>query len=322
MAQSVATLWALTRFVVLEIVRQPFCLLLTLGSVTFIALLPLLLSHTLGHGEKLVRDSALAVQLGSGMVLGGSAACAILREETRLGATAAILSKPVGRGGYVLATFSGIGLVLLATAAAETLATLLSVRTVRDPFVLDLWSGLGLPAALVGAMLAAGLLNYLVRTPFASTGYWTSLGAVAAAFLVINLVGPDGCPADFGARLDPALVPVSMLVFLALLMFAALSVWLAAFLDTVAALSVCTVILALGLMSDYLFGRAAASSLPAAIAYGLLPNWQHFWAADALTNREPITARYLAGAASYALSYSAALLCLAVAVFRHRDVRA
>ena len=48
---------------------KPICL-------AFIALLPVLITHTLGEGIKLVRDSALAIHFVCGLILGSYAACA------------------------------------------------------------------------------------------------------------------------------------------------------------------------------------------------------------------------------------------------------
>jgi hypothetical protein len=321
MLRLVHPYWTLTRLTVLEIIRQPFCLLVTLTSLLFIGLLPLVLTHTLGHAEKLVRDSALAIHLGGGLVLGGTAASAALREDLRRGAAAVILTKPIGRAIYFLAKYSGVCLVLIPLSLAATMATLLSARTVRDPYVLDLVSGLGLPAALAATMIPAGLANYVWRKPFASAGFWGCLGGLAGAFAWINTVGPDGHPAAFGSRLDLALIPVSILILLALLVFAALSVSLATRLDTPATLVGCGMVLLVGLMSDALFGRAASTSFPAAIGYGLLPNWQHFWAADALTSRTPVSWEYLRDASLYAASYAGAVLCLGLTSFRHREIR-
>lgn len=321
MASAPLQWWTLARLTALETMRQPFCLLLTLGSLTFTALLPLLLTHTLGHGEKLVRDSALAVHLCSGLILSSYAACASLHRDIRRGGAAAVLSKPVDRAVFFLAKYAGICLVLALLSAAATLTALLSVRTVRDPFILDLWSGLGMPAALAASVTLAGGINYRFRKPFPSTGFSCCLTGVAVAFICINWIGPDGAPAPFGSRLDLALIPVSGLIFLALLVFAALSVALATRLDAAATLSLCGLTLVLGLMSEALAARAAAVSPWAARWIDLLPNWQHFWAADALTRGEPVGREYLWNAAHYAACYAGALLCLGLVGFRHRDLR-
>lgn len=44
-------------------------------------------------------------------------------------------------------------------------------------------------------------------------------------------------------------------------------------------------ILMAGLMSDYFFGRFGSESKMAAMIHGIIPNWQHFWTADALHHR-------------------------------------
>ncbi len=85
----------------------------------------------------------------------------------------------------------------------------------------------------------------------------------------------------------------------------------------------CTAELALllGMMSDYLFGRRAAESSWAAALHAIVPNWQHFWMADALHLGETIPFRYVLGAAAYGGFYLLGLLGLGIVLFRHTEVK-
>jgi hypothetical protein len=76
----------------------------------------------------------------------------------------------------------------------------------------------------------------------------------------------------------------------------------------------------LGLMSDYLLGRHTAGSAAASVAYALLPNWQHFWVADALDAGGVIPWSYVARVAFYAAAYTGGVLCLGALSFRRREV--
>ncbi|HRQ72482.1 MAG TPA: ABC transporter permease [Phycisphaerales bacterium] len=58
---------------------------------------------------------------------------------------------------------------------------------------------------------------------------------------------------------------------------------------------------------------------PAAI-HGLIPNMQHFWLVDAVTQNNPIPARHLAALAVYATLLMASFLAIGVALFQRRDV--
>ena len=87
-------------------------------------------------------------------------------------------------------------------------------------------------------------------------------------------------------------------------------------------LSAALVVFLAGLVSDYVFGRNAANHPLALVLHRILPNWQHFWMADALSGQETIPWTYVAVASGYALLYLAGVLCLGMLVFRNTEVRA
>ena len=72
---------SITRLTALEASRQPIFLLLTTVVILFIGLLPLLITHVIGDADRVIRDSALAVQLVSGLVLGCYAATSTITRE-------------------------------------------------------------------------------------------------------------------------------------------------------------------------------------------------------------------------------------------------
>ena len=74
-------------------------------------------------------------------------------------------------------------------------------------------------------------------------------------------------------------------------------------------------------MSDYLFGRFRDANMAAAWAYALFPNWQHFWACDALDNGGSIPWRYILNAAVYGAAYAAGVLSLGMVSFRHAELK-
>ena len=81
----------------------------------------------------------------------------------------------------------------------------------------------------------------------------------------------------------------------------------------------------LGLMSDYLFGRAAeAGSWWATICHTVLPNWQLFWLADAIEGTRshaiPGVWGYVGKATGYVVSYLGASLAVALMLFEDREL--
>lgn len=312
---------AIAGLAALEATRQPITLLIATTCVVFIGLLPVLITHTLGDGDKLVRDSALAFHLVCGLVLGTYAACASLTHEIRRGTVSSVLSKPVGRELFFLAKFCGIAAVMGLFSAAAGAATLMSTRMAADPFFLDWWAGAPLLAAPPLAYAIAGAVNFFARRPFVSNAFGLMLAALALAFAISGMLDAGGHVVAFGTLFAWEIVPATALVTLAVLVLTGIAVSLAIRLDTVPTLSICSVVFLVGLMSDYLFGRHAGTSRVASWLYHVLPNVQHFWVTDALSGEGLIPWSYVARAALYAACYLAGVLSLGMLAFRPMEIR-
>ncbi|MBU0677195.1 MAG: hypothetical protein KJ626_03690 [Verrucomicrobia bacterium] len=306
----------------IETIRQPICLLLTVTCILFVAVLPLLLAHQLGEAGKMVRDSAFSLQFIGGLLIGSFAACSSISSEIRSGTAASILSKPVSRSLFFLAKFAGISAVMIALCTAMALACTISTRTASFAYRIDWWAASPLIALCILALFTAALTNYFWNRPFASDAFGFLIAAVIIAFVVSAFVGPDGKLTSFAAHYNLALFPVSLLITMAVLVLTAVAVSLATRLHIVPTLSLCSALLLVGLISDYLFGRHAADHAVAAFLYGIIPNWQHFWVVDALNGGGSVPWIYIGWAGLYALVYLTGVLALGIATFRVMDVRA
>lgn len=87
----------------MELVRQPVFLLLMTFSAGFTVFLAVIPVFGFGDDPKMVKDSALAVMLVSGLFGAVVSASASVAREIRQGTALAVLSKPVGRATFVLA---------------------------------------------------------------------------------------------------------------------------------------------------------------------------------------------------------------------------
>lgn len=313
--------FAVARLAALETIRQPIALLVATAGILLTALVPVLVTHTLGETERMARDSGLAAHFVCGLILGSYAASSALAHEIRRGTVSSVLSKPIGRSLFLLAKYFGIAAVMLVFSAGSALATLLSIRMAGPIYSVDWWAGAPLLAAPALAYAAAGTWNFFTRKPFVSTAFVLLLAILAAAFVAAALLGEEGQPIPFGSLYAWKVLPASALVTLAILVLAAVAVALATRLDTAPTLTLCSVLFIFGLMSDYLLGRHASSSAAAAVLYRVLPNWQHFWVVDALAGDGRVPWSYVANAAGYAGLYLAGILSLAMLAFRHMEVR-
>lgn len=330
-----ASFWPLVRLTCVEIPRQPAVLLLTTTLVVFIGSLPFLITHNLGEAGKLVRDSSMAMMFLGSLLLAVPAACNAVSNEIRRGTAGAILSKPIGRLRFLAAKYLGVSGVMLTFSAMATVAILIADRAAARSFQVGWAFLLPLFVAVAAAYAVAAVLNFRGGRPFASTAFWCLLPALLLAFVFTLFVsGPGGesliehaghaHDLEHAGEKIPvrwALVPACLCLTFAALMIQALALLFALRLAVVPTLSICAGFFLLGLMSDFLLARRAAEALWARILYLLLPNWQHFWLADALTGGGAVPWSYVTEAAVYALAWSAGILLLAMGLFDRMEVR-
>lgn len=293
----------------LEILREPVCLLLITTCALLQLLNPVLIIHPFGEPGKLARDGALAFHFVFGLFVAAYGSSSALNREVRNGTAAAVLAKPVSRHVFFLSKFFGIALVVLLFSVLATCGTLLN--QVIASHVRELhWVAL-LPLVPVLALAAAALMNYLADRPF-----------VASAFLLLllTMLVATTAVAFVHGEMPWRVVRANLLITCALLMLAAIAVTLSTRLRTAPTVVGCTMAFLLGLVSDYLFGRHAATSMPAALLYRLTPNWQHFWVTDGLVGDGTIPWDYLADAMTYGGLYLVGVLLLGLALFQSTEL--
>ena len=109
----------------MELVRQPVFLLLMTSSAIFTVFLASLPYFGFGDEPRLVKDSVLAVMLLAGLLGAVLCASASLAREIRTGTALAVLAKPVSRGQFLFAKYSGVALALTLLTYVNLLASLL-----------------------------------------------------------------------------------------------------------------------------------------------------------------------------------------------------
>src|SRR5215475_6861832 len=145
----------------MELVRQPVFLLLMTGSAAFEIFLATPYYFAFGDEPKLVKNTALAVMLLSGLFGAVLSASASLAREIRTGTALAVLSKPVGRAQFLLAKFAGLAAALTVMTYVSMVAALIAGRMAFDAYgktdlpALSIFCGSLLLAYLVG-----GFANY------------------------------------------------------------------------------------------------------------------------------------------------------------------
>ncbi len=320
---------AMAGLTALEAIRQPICLLLTAGCVVSIAAVPLTLMHLFGEDGKQVRDSAFAIHFVMGLFVAGHAAGTLLSREIRSGTASAVLSKPVSRELFFLSKFAGIAVVIAVFSVIATVTTLLSERVAEKfyytkdlgGYVMDTQTGVMLFLSPFIACICAGMINYKFKRPFTSSAFGMIIIFLLLVLFISGFFERNGRWMPYSLRLDPRILAVSVLISIALVVLSAIAITVSTRFDIMPTMILCGLIFMLGLMTDYILGRHVADSRVCALLYTVIPNWQNFWAADALSGGGRVPWSYVLQAGLYGSFYSAGVLCLGLLSFRHAEMK-
>ena len=307
----------------MELVRQPVFLLLITASAVFEVFLATPFYFAFGDEPKLVKNSVLAVMFLSGLLGAVLSASASLGREIRTGTALAVLSKPVGRAQFLLAKFAGLVGALTLLTYVNLVAALVASRMVFDAYGSTDLSALALfLGGVTIAYLLGGFSNFFLRRPFVSDAVFGLVFAVTLAAVVIFQFTEQQQTLGEQSHVEWNLVPAGLLILFALWMLAALALACSTRFDLIPTLMICSAFFLVGLMSDYFFGRAAdRGAWWGRVFYSVLPNWQQFWLADALTSdRSTFHWSYVGKALGYAVCYIGAALAVAVTLFEDREL--
>lgn len=307
----------------MELIRQPIFLLLMTVSVLFEIFLAVPNYFAFGDEPKLIKNSALAVMLLSGLLGAVLSASSSLAREIRSGTALAVLSKPVGRAQFLLAKYAGVALALTVLSYVNMIGVLLASRMAFDAYGKTDLAALGIFGAFVVLAYAlAGFSNFFLRRTFVSDAVLALVVLTTfAAFVVFQYTSQMQSMGE-QAHVDWRLVPAGILILFALWVLAAVAIACSTRLDTIPTLAICSGIFLIGLMSDYFFGRRAElGSWWASALYTIVPNWQLFWLADALDmGKSTFQWGYVGKAFVYVVGYAGASLAVATALFEEREL--
>jgi ABC-type transport system involved in multi-copper enzyme maturation permease subunit len=317
-------LLSITKNTFTEVLRQPIYAILIGIAIGLFALSPSLSMYTMEDDNKLLREIGLSTLFIISLLIAIFSASGAVAEELEHKTITTVLSKPVQRPVFILAKYIGIcGAVLLAHFIG-TAALLMAMRH----GVLETASDTHDWTVIVTAGTAI-MITLLLSTFFNYTYDWKFTSTAVVLLGLCSLVG-----LCFLAMFDRhwAFNPHhngmstfdiygSLLLLLAAFMVAALALALSCRFNIVVTLSACIGIFLLGLISDFVFGRAAATGIFwGKIGRYLVPNLQVFWIADAIYEGSHIPIKYIGIAATYAICYTGAILAIAVALFQRRQV--
>jgi ABC-2 type transport system permease protein len=316
-------LWPIAKNTFIETIRQPVYSVIIAAAVFLFVVSPSITMYTMSDDNKLLREVGLSTLFLASLFIAIFSASGAVAEEIENKTILTVLSKPVHRPTFILAKFLGVAAAVAMAHYICTLGLLMAVRhgvieSANDTHDWTVLAAAGI-AVLLTVILSA-FLNYSYdwKTTSTAMGLLAIFGTIGLVFLLFIDRDWKFNPADNKFNLVD--IYGSLLLFLAALIITALAVAISCRFNIVVTLSACVGLFLLGLVSDWVFGRAAQSHLWAKICYFIVPNLQIFWISDAIYEGNIIPAKYILITAVYAICYSAGILALAVALFQRRQV--
>lgn len=287
---------ALVKATVLEILGEPFVLLLTIFALAMAVLAPAFHYHQFGEASRMARDAGISALLLGGGVLSVFAPIRVYRREIESGTVLSVLALPVSRPLFFCAKFIGLlvayfsfvltvgGVSLTVVNGAEIGGAIAAAR--GD--VARLW-GPSLACAvavLVVPIVAAAALNRFARFRF-----------TLSANVISLMLAVAGTAYRFNAALAGRVIPVILLAAVpALVLFAASAAF------------------------SIRFRANAAAALTALVAAAFLPALGNYCLSDALANGGSAGEAYCLFATAAILPAVASFLLLGIWLFNERDI--
>jgi len=304
----------------MEVAQQPVYLLLMTCSSFFCVFLSMVPYFGFGNDIQMVKTSTLAIMLVTGLFGAVLCASSSVAREIRSGTALAVLSKPVGRARFILGKYVGLSVLVF----ANLVACLLASRMAYDAYgSADTFSfGVYCLGGLLAAFVAGGFLNYFLQVRFVITTVISVVILTTTMLAIILATEAETTGAGADPRMvDWRLLPATALILFAVLILTALALACSTRLELLPTLAICSSVLFLGLMSDWLFlARVEGGSWWASILYTVTPNWQNFWLADVLEGDGTIPTRYIGQAFGYLAGYVGATLSVALWLFEDREL--
>ena len=310
-----------------ETVRQPIYGVILITAALLMVLNVSLAAFTLSDDDKLLLDLGLSTLLLTGLFLSAFSATGVLSREIENKTVLTVVSKPVGRPTFILGKYVGL---LAALAVAYYVSFLVFVLAQRHGVLQntsDPWDAPVLTFGVGGVLLAfimAGFCNYFYGVHFSTGALAFVVPILTVAVLLTAKLDEEWEIIEFGSNLiSGQIVIAGYLVFLVLMIVAAVALAASTRFGQLMTLIICTVVLGLGIASDYAFGQHQESSILAWTAYRAVPNVGPFWIIDGLTSGEEGTeapVSYVLWATAYAVLVTVAILNIGIIAFQKREV--
>jgi ABC-type transport system involved in multi-copper enzyme maturation permease subunit len=338
-------LLAIARNTFFESIRQPVLLVVLVVSTILVVLSNPLSAFTLQDDQRMFVDIGLSTIFMGGAILSAFVASNVLTREIDNRTVLTVVSKPVSRPVFVIGKYLGVAaaqlLVMIFLALVFMMVEIHGVQqTVTTPYHLPvIILGFG---AMILAVASGIWCNFFYGYVFSSTFISIGTPLLVVAYGLCLLLGADFTPIPISEQFEGNLWIAVAVLFLGEMVLTAIALAASTRLGQVLTLVTTIGFFILGLLSDWLIARRIArlDELSAALlkaggeigldiqsqywalksAYAIVPNFQVFWLADAITQDASIPLEYLAWTIPYGLTLVLVALAVAVMLFQRREV--
>ena len=321
-------LWSISANTFVQTIRQPVFLIMILATLGLLVFTMPFSGYTMAvefqkTDLQLLQDLGLGTLRVSSLLIAAFSAAGVLRREIEEKTALIVITKPVSRSIFVLGKFLG---VLAAVALAYYICSLVLMMTVRHKVVIAAYDKLDWVVITIGlsalalTLLVSVLGNFWFGLTFTSTAVCSMAILLTVAMAVIGFVGKGWVLVPFGQGIPPELVLQLAVMFLASIVFVALSVTASTRLNQTMTLLVCLEVFLLGSAHPQIIGRWSGNA-PVLRAIGwVLPDFSQFYPQDDMTLEGKMPLAVGARAAFYCLLYTGGLLAMAMAIFQTREL--
>ncbi len=326
------TLWAIIRNTFLQTIRQPIYLVLV-GLLYFLLVLGFMLSNwaispTGEHqdqDQRLMINVSLSTLMTMGLLVAVFSASSVLAREIDDKTALTVISKPVGKGTFVVGKFLGVAGAVTVACYLGALAILMLCRhrvltNASDPVDLPvIVLGIG---ALVVAFGLAVLGNYLFGWTFTTAAIWLQVIFMTLAMGLIGFLGKQWQVIPFGEGLDPSTLQAIYALVLIVWVLTAVAIAASTRMGQISTLMVCIGFAVAGGYHQLFFSTWAGGNRIIEAMGLAVPDTRYFLLMESILRDAPITAGYLLVLTAYAGLLIAAILSLGIGLFQTRQLEA
>jgi ABC-type transport system involved in multi-copper enzyme maturation permease subunit len=252
-----------------EAIRQPVFGVILFLAALLLAFSPSFTMFTIGNSIKFLTDMGLATILMAGLLIGAFSASNVISQEIDDKTVLTVISKPVNRFEFIVGKYLGLAASLVVAIFLLSMVLIFAIRTgVRERALEQLhsvviWAEIG---GLVLAVFIAIFANYFFDRPFFSSLIISAVPMAAIVFVTTGFLDRELHPQVFLADLNIQVIWCLVLILLAVLVMSTIAIAASTRLKVVVNVTICVGVFALGLVSDYVFGKIAYGETPSPVA--------------------------------------------------------